>query len=357
MSKQLLLLSVLLLPVSGCAWAVRHETDQTVRDLVEQPFDIAPQSTTDARKSPSVTPMRDSTSSISRSSETTAADPRARAVLLASASSRSRSVETTARVPEIATDVQTTALLESHRDPPRPDTPLKDDQVVIAAWTQPQPGPTGPGATQRKLDLEISPRLPGSEAPRIVLPRGAATEQELERIYPELPPLPVEPVAQPGPEGTPLTLADFQRLAVANSPTLRQAVADVEAAKGNLIQAKTYPNPVVSYFVDPTNNNATAGVEGGSIDQPIITGGKMKLGVAAAQKDVDNAVLALKRARMDLATAVRNAYFTVLVDIETLIVTRALVQFSDDIYRLQTGMLKGTMAAPYEPTALRRKLR
>ena len=49
----------------------------------------------------------------------------------------------------------------------------------------------------------------------------------------------------------------------------------------------------------------------------------MKLGVAAAQKDLDNAVLALKRARSDLSTAVRNAYFTVLVDVETLIVTRA----------------------------------
>ena len=48
---------------------------------------------------------------------------------------------------------------------------------------------------------------------------------------------------QPGPEGKPYTLADLQRLAAANSPTLRQAASDVEAAKGNLIQAKTYPNP------------------------------------------------------------------------------------------------------------------
>ena len=49
----------------------------------------------------------------------------------------------------------------------------------------------------------------------------------------------------------------------------------------------------------------------------------------------------------------RNAYFTLLVDVETLVVTRALAQFSDEIYRLQTGLLKGTQAAPYEPTALR----
>ena len=49
----------------------------------------------------------------------------------------------------------------------------------------------------------------------------------------------------------------------------------------------------------------------------------------------------------------RNAYFTLLVDVETLVVTRALAQFSDEIYRLQIGLLKGTQAAPYEPTALR----
>ena len=75
--------------------------------------------------------------------------------------------------------------------------------------------------------------------------------------------------------------------------------------------------------------------------------------MAAAQKDLDNAVLALKRARSDLSTAVRNAYFTVLVDVETLIVNRALAQFTDDVYRIQTGLLRGAVAAPYEPASLR----
>jgi cobalt-zinc-cadmium efflux system outer membrane protein len=188
----------------------------------------------------------------------------------------------------------------------------------------------------------------------VLPPRGTeAAAREIEHLYPELPPLPVEPQVLPGPGGKPYTLADFQRIAAANSPTLRQAASDVEAARGALIQAKSYPNPVVQYLQDPSNNNSTAGVQGGAIDQPIITGGKLKLGVAAAQKNLDNAILALKRARNDLATSVRNAYFTLLVDVETLVVTRALVQFSDDIYRLQTGLLKGTQAAPYEPTALR----
>jgi cobalt-zinc-cadmium efflux system outer membrane protein len=334
--RQLLLLSVLFL-LSGCTWAVRQETDQSVRDLVDHPFDIAPQPATEAAKPPSGAHTTESTSSSARSGEK----------------------EKKAPVPEVATDVQTTAWMESPKDPARGELPLRDDNVQTVAWAGQQPGPSSLEARERlarqkKLDLNISPRLPGSEAPRIVLPteRGAV-EREIQRIYPELPPLPVEPQVRPGPDGKPYALADLQRLAAANSPTLRQAASDVEAAKGNLIQAKTYPNPTIQYLVDPANNNSTTSVQGGAIDQPIITGGKMKLGVAAAQRDLDNAILALKRARSDLSTAVRNAYFTVLVDVETLVVTRALVQFSDDIYRLQTGLLSGTQAAPYEPTALR----
>jgi cobalt-zinc-cadmium efflux system outer membrane protein len=43
----------------------------------------------------------------------------------------------------------------------------------------------------------------------------------------------------------------------------------------------------------------------------------------------------------------------VLVDLETLVVTRALVQFSDEIYRLQVALVRAGQPAPYEPTALR----
>ena len=130
--------------------------------------------------------------------------------------------------------------------PARRDGPLEDDQVQTVAWTQSQPGPGGSQAAQRKLEREILPRLPGSEAPAgRDADRPRRQEREIERLFPALPPLPVEPKPQPGPDGKPYTLAEFQRLAAANSPTLRQAVADVEAAKGNLIQAKTYNNPTV----------------------------------------------------------------------------------------------------------------
>jgi cobalt-zinc-cadmium efflux system outer membrane protein len=255
-------------------------------------------------------------------------------------------------VPDVPTDVMTTAWIEAGQKHQR--TPPRDEAVQTAVWRETQQEAGMAIATARKPDLNIPPQLPGSEAPRIEFPtEKAAAERAIDRLYKELPSLPTEPKVQPGPEGKPYTLSDLQRLAAANSPTLRQAVSDVEAAKGNLIQARTYPNPTLSYLVDPSNNNSTAGVQGAAIEQIIKTGGKMKLGVAQAQRDLDNAVLALKRARSDLSTSVRNAYFTLLVDKETLVVTRALAQFTDDIYRIQTGLLRGAQAAPYEPASLR----
>jgi cobalt-zinc-cadmium efflux system outer membrane protein len=231
---------------------------------------------------------------------------------------------------------------------------FEDSDVQLAAWMESAAQPNGNIAERRKLDLNIPRALPGSEAPRVVLPTDRQRiEGEIDRIYPELPPLPVEPPPLPGPEGRAYTLSDLQSLAAANSPALQQAAANVDVARGNLIQAQTYSNPILTYLFDPANNNSTANTQGFAFEQVIRTAGKQKLGVAAAQKDLENADLALKRARSDLSTAVRSAYFTLLVDVETLAVTRALARFTDDIYRLQAGLLKGALAAPYEPASLR----
>ena len=143
-------------------------------------------------------------------------------------------------------------------------------------------------------------------------------------------------------------------MAATNSPELRQVASDVEAARGALIQARAYPNPTVGWIVSPSNDGSTAGVQGPFIDQTIKFGGKIKLAVAAAEMDLANAELALRRARSDLATRVRNAYFALLVAKETVRVNKALARFTDEIYRLHTQLLLAAQpVAPYEPMALR----
>jgi len=359
--RQLLLLSGLVL-CSGCAWPVRQSTDQTVGGFVEHPFDVAPQTVPETRKPAADLPKSGSPSAAAFGCESPTA-ARRRPISSAAGTALAGSQPAKAAenrlagvtVPDVPTDVRTAALVQANPEPARRNLPLRDGQVkTVAIQTDAQIESRALGPPQPKLELNIPPELPGSEAPPIQIAADRAmAEQDIMRLYPELEPLPDDPKLVPGPEGKPYTLADFQHLAAANSPTLRQAASDVEAAKGNLIQAKTYPNPTTGYLQDTSAVNNTGGVEASFLNQPIITGGKLRLGAAAAQKDLDNAILALIRARSDLSTAVRNAYFTLLVDVETLVVTRAQARLADGVYRLQVGLQKGTQAAPYEPTALR----
>jgi cobalt-zinc-cadmium efflux system outer membrane protein len=232
----------------------------------------------------------------------------------------------------------------------RPNPPGAQLDLQTTAFMQPTE-PMQPSARGFKT-IPVPPELPGAETPP--LPKNLETiRRQLGRIYPELPPLPEEPAAVPGPDGNPYTLAALQQLAARNSPTIRQSASDVEAARGNLIQAKAYPNPTVGVQFQPSNDGSTPGVMGPFVDQTVKTAGKLKLAAAAAEVALQNAELSLKRARMDLATQVRNAYYALLVARETVRVTKALARFTDAVYRQHIEILRGAQAAPYEPTALR----
>ena len=301
--RERLALSGMLL-ISGCLYHARERTDQTVANMVNQPFDIAPEG---AGQTPAVPPGP--------------------ATKLDTKSSADQQV---AHQPASALDVQTTAYMQEAAAPE--------------------------GSKRAKFEPKIPPELPGSEAPSMKLPENAEAKQRaIQQMFPELKPLPTEPPPVAGPNGRPYTLADLQELAAANSPDLRQAASDVEAARGNLIQARTYQNPTVSLQMGAANDASQTSEWGVLIDQKISTAGKMKLASAAAEMDLRNAELALRRARFDLATRVRNAYYALLVAKETARVNRALASFTDQIYRLHVGMLQAQAGniAPYEPMALR----
>ena len=75
--------------------------------------------------------------------------------------------------------------------------------------------------------------------------------------------------------------------------------------------------------------------------------------MAAAKKGLDNADLALRRARSNLVTQVRTAYFGVLVAKETVRVNKALANLTDVIYNYQAKLLLATQSTAYEPAAFR----
>jgi cobalt-zinc-cadmium efflux system outer membrane protein len=236
---------------------------------------------------------------------------------------------------------------------PGSETPPGD--VIRTEFTQVDRAPPGQAAPPlSKFELMIPKAIPGAETPLVKLPgEPAAREDAVTRLFPQLPPLPEEPVPLPSPNGRPYTLADLQRLAAANSPALRQAASDVEAARGLMIQARLYPNPTIGYATSPNANNTASTTLGFFIDQVIKTGGKLTLAGATAQMGLVTAELALKRARFDLATTIRTDYYNLVVAKETVRVNKALAHFTDEIYRLQADLLGGGFAASHEPAALR----
>ena len=68
---------------------------------------------------------------------------------------------------------------------------------------------------------------------------------------------------------------------------------------------------------------------------------------------MENAELALRKARSDLATQVRQQYYALLIAKETVRVNRAVARFTEDIYLLQKDIFRGGIVAAYEPAALR----
>jgi outer membrane protein, heavy metal efflux system len=310
--------------LSGCLYHAREHTDGTVANLVAHPYDVMP-----AGAAPAPVPPP-------------AAEP---ATLPAPQGTNPG----TAPVPPAETAPGGKAPASSTSPPGTAKTDVQTSKYLMTSYEEQidqQPG--------KKFEPKIPPELPGAEAKAIDIPsEPAAKERAINELFHKLPPLASEPVAAPSPEGRPYTLADLQFIAAGNSPELRQAASDVEASRGALIQSRAYPNPTVGMQLTPSNDGSVMSSDGAFVDQVVKTGGKLKLASAAAEMDLQNAQLALRRARSDLATRVRQAYYALLVAKETMRVNRALAKFTDDIYGLHTGILQAGNAASYEPLALR----
>jgi cobalt-zinc-cadmium efflux system outer membrane protein len=232
--------------------------------------------------------------------------------------------------------------------------PAPVEEIKQVAWQEKDDLP--PPKSQLTIPDTL---LPGGKVPPIKLPpltpgNEEARKKAIEQLFPPLPALGEDLHPAPGPEGKALTLSDLQRLALANSPIIKQAAARVEEARGAAIQAGLGPNPTVGYESDTSGTTGGAGYVGGFIEQTIKTGNKLQLARAIATMELKNAELALIRAQAELASKVRSGYFAVLVAQESVRLNRALVDFTTDVYKIQVDQVKrGGFVAPYEPMYLR----
>ncbi|HJS06026.1 MAG TPA: TolC family protein [Pirellulales bacterium] len=143
------------------------------------------------------------------------------------------------------------------------------------------------------------------------------------------PPLPPEPIpsGESAPNQSGITLEELQGIALANNPTLAQAAARVDAARGRWVQAGLYPNPSIGYIADEIGMVGRAGMQGFGFTQEIVRGGKLGLDRAAASQEIAQAEQQLAAQRQRVLNDVQTQFYSLLVAQRTM-------QLSDELAEL-----------------------
>lgn len=111
----------------------------------------------------------------------------------------------------------------------------------------------------------------------------------------------------------PMSLSDFESLALSNHPALARATARVRAARGQWLQEGLYPNPRIGYDGAEIGNEGRAGMQGGFAGQEIVTGGKLRLNRAVAAQEIREAEQQLEAERYRVLNNVRIRFYDMLI--------------------------------------------
>jgi cobalt-zinc-cadmium efflux system outer membrane protein len=113
--------------------------------------------------------------------------------------------------------------------------------------------------------------------------------------------------------GSPLTIADLEQLALANNPTLVQAAAYIDAARGKALQAGLPFNPTAGIVGENIGADRTAGEwTFFSLQQQIVTGGKLRLSRQKYEVEAELAEIQAHAQQLKVVNGLTAAYFDVL---------------------------------------------
>jgi cobalt-zinc-cadmium efflux system outer membrane protein len=140
-----------------------------------------------------------------------------------------------------------------------------------------------------------------------------------------------EHAAQPLPAAGSVNLADLEQMALQGNPTLSQAAAQVDAARGRAIQAGAYPNPTVGYEADRIGAAGSAGeMQGAFIDQTIVTAGKLRLSRATYAHEISLMEAQALAQQYRVLNGVRVRFYQLLAMQRLLDVRAELVKVAED---------------------------
>jgi cobalt-zinc-cadmium efflux system outer membrane protein len=128
-----------------------------------------------------------------------------------------------------------------------------------------------------------------------------------------------------------LSLSALERMAWERNPTLRQASANIDAARGRAQQAGLYPNPTVGYEGERIGAAGTAGeMQGVFIDQTIVTAGKLRLNRAKYAQEVSQMEARALAQQYRVVNSVRIRFFQLLAMQRLLDVRAELLNVAED---------------------------
>ncbi len=156
-----------------------------------------------------------------------------------------------------------------------------------------------------------------------------------------LAPEPVETLPQPV-QG--LTLPDLEGIAFQNNPTLATAAARMNSARGRMVQAGLYPNPVFGYHAVEISLRGTSGQQGAYISQRLITAGKLGLDQAIAEREIESAHFQLHAQEQRVLSDVRVRFYEARVAQRRVELTNELARIGDELVRATKILVEGRHA-------------
>ncbi len=130
------------------------------------------------------------------------------------------------------------------------------------------------------------------------------------------------------------TLPDLQKLASKYNPTLIQAQAQIDGEKGKARQAGLPPNPDVSYVGELLGERRAGMGEfmGGTVQQEIIMGGKLKYSKRKYEARVQAAIEQARAQRFRVMNDVQIAFYHTLAASETVKLEKELLKSTQDMW-------------------------
>jgi cobalt-zinc-cadmium efflux system outer membrane protein len=131
--------------------------------------------------------------------------------------------------------------------------------------------------------------------------------------------------------GQVVTLEQVEKMAGETNPTLRQAEAEIRAAKARQQQVGLYPNPSVGYTGDEIRGGSVGGgKQGFFVQQTIVTGGQLGKSREVFGAEAKLAEIEAEEQRTRVETAVKMAFLRVLAAQEWLEARRDLAKIAED---------------------------